>query len=152
MARLWDSSRQSKGYALSSLTSDPDVMGVPRSELRGKTSMKQLFGKPNIKKDGTPGKLVVLPPVEEIQTDPETYGKWVDYSAYDAEVTWKLAVELERKLKEIQTDPETYGKWVDYSAYDAEVTWKLAVELERKLKEMLCHGDGVDPSLAATLP
>jgi len=117
MARLWDSSRQSKGYALSSLTSDPDVMGVPRSELRGKTSMKQLFGKPNIKKDGTPGKLVVLPPVEEIQTD-----------------------------------PETYGKWVDYSAYDAEVTWKLAVELERKLKEMRCHGDGVDPLLAATLP
>ena len=117
MARLWDSSRQSKGYALSSLTSDPEVMGVPRSELRGKTSMKQLFGKPNIKKDGTPGKLVVLPPVEEIQTD-----------------------------------PETYGKWVDYSAYDAEVTWKLAVELERKLKEMRCHGDGVDPSLAATLP
>ena len=117
MARLWDSSRQSKGYALSSLTSDPEVMGVSRSELRGKTSMKQLFGKPNIKKDGTPGKLVVLPPVEEIQTD-----------------------------------PETYGKWVDYSAYDAEVTWKLAVELERKLKEMRCHGDGVDPSLAATLP
>ena len=33
----------------------PVVMGVPKAELRGKVSMKELFGRPKLKKDRTPG-------------------------------------------------------------------------------------------------
>ena len=54
-ARLWDSGRKGKGYSLEALTSDPVVVGVPKAELRGKVSMKELFGRPKLKKDGTPG-------------------------------------------------------------------------------------------------
>ncbi len=62
MARLWDSSRTGKGYSLEALTKDADVMrdamDGENDELRSKISMKELFGKPNVKKDGTDGKLV----------------------------------------------------------------------------------------------
>ena len=59
MARLWDSSRALKGYSLEALTSDDEVMydagegfDVNRSKSAG---LKELFGRPNLKKDGTEG-------------------------------------------------------------------------------------------------
>jgi DNA polymerase-1 len=62
MARLWDSSRTGKGYSLEALTNDKDVMrgafdddGADRIQ---KIGMKKKFGKPNVKKDGSDGKLV----------------------------------------------------------------------------------------------
>lgn len=42
--------------------------------------------------------LTVLPPVEELQTDPQTRAKWIDYSAYDAKATWQLAQALKKQL------------------------------------------------------
>ena len=42
--------------------------------------------------------LTVLPPVEELQTDPQTRSKWIDYSAYDAKATWQLAQALKKQL------------------------------------------------------
>lgn len=42
--------------------------------------------------------LTILPPVEELQTDPSTRGKWIDYSAYDAKATWQLAQALRKQL------------------------------------------------------
>lgn len=42
--------------------------------------------------------LTILPPVEELQTDPETRAKWIDYSAYDAKATWQLAQALRKAL------------------------------------------------------
>ena len=42
--------------------------------------------------------LTILPPVEELQTDPETRAKWIDYSAYDAKATWQLAQALKKAL------------------------------------------------------
>ena len=42
--------------------------------------------------------LTVLPPVEELQTDPQTRVKWIDYSAYDAKATWQLAQALKKQL------------------------------------------------------
>ena len=76
----------------------------PTSEgdVRGKVSMKKLFGKPNIKKDGTAGKLTVLPPVHELQSGEDTRWQWVNYSAYDAKSTWDLYVALEEELKEMK--------------------------------------------------
>ncbi|KAL3138383.1 hypothetical protein ABBQ32_006185 [Trebouxia sp. C0010 RCD-2024] len=98
MARLWDSSRQGKGYSLESLTGDKKLMADYAADLRSKTGMKSLFGRKNIKKDNTEGKLTVLPPVEELQTDPQTRAKWIDYSAYDAKATWQLAQALKKQL------------------------------------------------------
>ena len=43
--------------------------------------------------------LTVLPPVEELQTDPQTRAKWIDYSAYDAKATWQLAKALKKQLE-----------------------------------------------------
>ena len=43
--------------------------------------------------------LTVLPSVEELQTDPQTRAKWIDYSAYDAKATWQLAQALKQQLK-----------------------------------------------------
>jgi len=99
MARLWDSSRVGRGgYSLEALSSDKDLMGATE-DLRGKVSMKKLFGKPNLKKDGTEGKLTVLPPVHELQSREDTYWRWVNYSAYDAKSTWDLHAALESELR-----------------------------------------------------
>lgn len=58
MARLWDSSRVGRGgYGLEALSSDPALCPPEEGSVRGKISMKKLFGKKNIKKDGTEGKV-----------------------------------------------------------------------------------------------
>lgn len=51
-----------------------------------KTPMKELFGVPKLKKDGTPGNVLVLPPIDEIQTRPDMRKEFIKYSAYDAQV------------------------------------------------------------------
>lgn len=58
MARLWDSSRVGRGgYSLEALSGDANLMGEGEEPVRGKVSMKKLFGQRNIKADGTPGKV-----------------------------------------------------------------------------------------------
>ncbi|PSC72198.1 DNA polymerase I chloroplastic mitochondrial [Micractinium conductrix] len=100
MARLWDSSRQGRGgYGLEALSGDKGVMGEG-VDVRGKVSMKQLFGKKNIKKDGTEGKLTVMPEVHELQRGVETCWPWVMYSAFDAKSTWDLYCRLRDKLQD----------------------------------------------------
>jgi hypothetical protein len=51
-------------------------------------SPQVLFGRPNIKKDGMPGKLTVIPPMEVLQTEEATRAKFISYSCRDAEATW----------------------------------------------------------------
>lgn len=87
LARLLDSARTvvQGGYSLEGLTSDKSLMngywgGMDIEEVVGKRSMKHLFGKPNIKKNGEEGKLRVVPPVEELQTQAEWRDKWIHYS------------------------------------------------------------------------
>ena len=102
MARLYDSSRLTKGgYSLESLSGDSKLLGE-KAKVFKKTSMKEIFGKPNIKKDGTEGKLVVLPPVDELQQGEETRGKWIKYCTLDAEATWHLYQALEGNLFETE--------------------------------------------------
>lgn len=107
LARLWDSSRRTKGgYSLEALTGDRKLMShaPPRSEselLTGKISMKSIFGKKKIKKDGTEGKLVTIAPVEELQrNDPKT---WICYSVLDSVSTLRLFESLKAQLMT--------GKW-----------------------------------------
>ncbi|XP_019095171.1 PREDICTED: DNA polymerase I A, chloroplastic/mitochondrial isoform X1 [Camelina sativa] len=102
MARLWDSSRRiSGGYSLEALTSDPKVLGATQTkeeaEFLGKISMKTIFGKRKLKKDGSEGKMVVIPPVEELQR--EDREAWISYSALDAISTLKLYESMSKKLQ-----------------------------------------------------
>lgn len=93
MARLWDASRK-EGYSLAVLTDE--LTG------RAKTPMKELFGRPVLKKDGSPGRKVELPPVEELQTSPMTRDDWIGYSVYDAQGTWLLHERLKGFLEETE--------------------------------------------------
>ncbi|KAF4038940.1 DNA polymerase family A [Phytophthora infestans] len=91
MARLWNTARfQNGGYSLESLTAD--------LLLQRKKPMKELFGIPKLKKDGSKGKERIMPTVEELQRFPEFRKRWIRYSVYDAESTWFLHRVLQDKL------------------------------------------------------
>lgn len=101
MARLWNSSRRTEGgYSLEALTRDSIVMSDakrgPGEEVLGKVSMKNIFGRKKLKKDGSEGKLITIPPVEELQRDERKL--WICYSALDSISTLGLYESLEKKL------------------------------------------------------
>lgn len=135
MARLLDTAREN-GYSLEALTSD--LVG------RRKRPMKEVFGVPRRRKDGSDGSLVDIPPVEVLQRDPIYRSKWIRYSCFDAEGTWLIRRELEKRLREqswldkgdtlfsyywlhmrpfgeVLTDMERRGVRVDASKYLANV-------------------------------
>lgn len=95
MARLWDTSRAGagSGYSLEALTTD--LLG------RRKKPMKEIFGVARLRKDGSAGSLIDVPPVEVLQRDPRFRKNWITYSAYDAEGTWLLREQLQEKLQEM---------------------------------------------------
>lgn len=105
LARLFDSSRQADGgYSLEALTSDPKIMSQGNSDddvelISGKMSMKSIFGKKKLKKDGTEGKVITLPPVDVLQR--EERKSWIRYSALDAMNTLKLFNCLKEKLMHV---------------------------------------------------
>ncbi|CAI5726544.1 hypothetical protein KXD40_002256 [Peronospora effusa] len=91
MARLWNTARfQNGGYSLEALTAD--------LLLQRKKPMKELFGIPKLKKDGSKGKERIMPTVEELQRFPDFRKRWIRYSVYDAESTWFLHRVLQQKL------------------------------------------------------
>uniref|UniRef100_A0A5B7BSS7 DNA-directed DNA polymerase n=1 Tax=Davidia involucrata TaxID=16924 RepID=A0A5B7BSS7_DAVIN len=102
MARLWDSSRRMVGgYSLEALTSEPKVMsgaGSCHDNNFSKVSMKTIFGRRKVKKDGSEGKIITIPPVEELQR--EERRPWICYSALDSINTLNLYVSLKKKLSE----------------------------------------------------
>lgn len=55
-------------------------------ELVEKRSMKERFGVPSVKRDGTLGRVLSLPPMQVLQLGEEFRAEWVDYSAQDAKV------------------------------------------------------------------
>ena len=98
MARLWDASRLA-GYSLEVLTDE--LLG------RRKVPMKELFGVPKLKNDGTPGKTILMPPVDDLQTNPLSRPEWIQYSCYDAQGTWELYQNLASKLRDMRWEGET---------------------------------------------
>jgi len=102
MARLQDTSRAKygagMGYSLEALTGD--ILK------RRKKPMKEIFGVARLRKDGSEGSLVDVPPVEVLQRDPRFRMQWIVYSAFDAEGTWMLREELQEMLEEMP--------WVSY--------------------------------------
>ncbi|XP_042400816.1 DNA polymerase I B, chloroplastic/mitochondrial-like [Zingiber officinale] len=105
LARLFDSSRTTDGdYSLEALTSDPKIMSQGNSVddvelISGKMSMKSIFGKKKLKKDGTEGKIITLRPVDVLQR--EERRSWIRYSALDAVNTLKLFNRLKEKLMHV---------------------------------------------------
>ncbi|XP_050941666.1 DNA polymerase I B, chloroplastic/mitochondrial-like [Cucumis melo] len=151
MARLWDSSRRvSGGYSLEALSSDRNVMSGAElgqeKELIGKVSMKTIFGRKKKKMDGSEGKLVVIPPVEELQR--EERKPWVSYSALDSICTLKLYKSLKNKLSNMPW--ERNGKEIPgqtmFNFY--EEYWKPFGEL---LVKMETEGMLVDRSYLAEI-
>ena len=146
MARLWDSSRTGRGgYSLEALTTEEDLMGpLDMSDARGKISMKKIFGRKNIKKDGTEGKLIILPPIEELQSSPDTRWDWVNYSAYDAKATWDLHEALVLKLMNIYTtpDPDVYRAYQD-SNIEIKTLWDIYCHIWRPFGNLLTDLEAV---------
>ncbi|CAN1172171.1 DNA polymerase I A, chloroplastic/mitochondrial [Linum perenne] len=100
MARLFDSARCTKGgYSLESLTGDERVMSGAKTcykELIGKVSMKTIFVKNKLKKDGSEGKTTIMASVEELQREDREC--WICYSALDAISTLQLYESLKKQL------------------------------------------------------
>lgn len=69
---------------------------------------------PQIRKDGTEGVEVILPPLSALQRDPKYVRNFVRYSTYDAEATWLLRNELEKKLRAMTWNKGT-SMWDFYS-------------------------------------
>lgn len=119
MARLWDSSRRTDGgYSLEALTSDSKVMSSAilseDENLVGKLSMKTIFGRKKVKKDGKEGKITTVAPVEELQR--EEREPWICYSALDSISTLKLYESLKSKLSQMdwKIDGEKRGNMFDF--------------------------------------
>uniref|UniRef100_A0A061RMH8 DNA polymerase I n=2 Tax=Tetraselmis sp. GSL018 TaxID=582737 RepID=A0A061RMH8_9CHLO len=111
MARLFDASRLQgggPGYSLEALSRDMEVMKELNMDIEPKISMKDLFEKPVIKKDGTEGKLRVMPPVHEIQLDVAKRPLWIHYSALDAKATWELYLALRKHLVKMDCHPNGF--------------------------------------------
>lgn len=157
MARLWDSSRRNEGgYSLEALTSNKKVMdGAPISdsdvknesqysmniELIGKISMKTIFGKKRLTRDGSEGKVAIVAPVEELQRKERIL--WICYSALDSMSTLRLFESLQSKLENmewvISGNSEAEGSMYEFY----EIYWKPFGEL---LVRMETEGMLVDRS------
>jgi 3'-5' exonuclease len=94
MARLEDSSRSREGngngYSLEALTEE--LVG------RRKRPMKEIFGIKRLRKDGSEGSIIDLPPIEVMQRDPGYRSKWIEYGCYDAQGTFLIHKELRKRL------------------------------------------------------
>ncbi|KAJ0975125.1 hypothetical protein J5N97_017090 [Dioscorea zingiberensis] len=131
LARLWNSSRRlDGGYSLEALTSDPRVISKQTfsdsSQKRktnlsldddlfvGKISMKSIFGKKKVKKDGSEGKLITMDPVETLQRS--TRIPWICYSALDSISTLRLYDSLKVKLEKMEwlVDGRERGNMYDF--------------------------------------
>lgn len=73
MARVWRTDLKTRGgYSLEAISEL--LLGTAAK----KVSMKDLFAAPRLKKDGSPGKVVILPPLADIQRDPALRARWIE--------------------------------------------------------------------------
>ncbi|CAL9098054.1 unnamed protein product [Musa textilis] len=122
LTRLWDSSRRvNGGYSLEALTSDPNVMSLKKFHvadelIMGKISMKSIFGKKKLKKDGSEGKLIALAPIDVLQREERKL--WVCYSALDSIRTYELFDNLKAKLLGMQWSLDGVNRGTMYNFYE----------------------------------
>lgn len=93
-------------------------------------SMKTVFNKRKIKKDGSEGKLRTSVPVEELQRGERI--SWISYSALDSVSTLKLFESLKRKLLDIKWVLEgvIMGSMYDFYEEDWRPFGELLVKME----------------------
>jgi len=131
MARLQNTSRMKNGgggYSLEALTAD-------LLNLR-KRPMKEIFGVPRIRKDGTPGSIVDVPPIDILQRDPKFRKNFITYSCYDAVGTWKLHQRLVAMLKNMD--------WISKETNLYDYYWQNMREFGEVLTDMERRGIRVD--------
>eukprot|EP00594_Rhizosolenia_setigera_P005159 CAMPEP_0178949760 /NCGR_PEP_ID=MMETSP0789-20121207/6247_1 /TAXON_ID=3005 /ORGANISM="Rhizosolenia setigera, Strain CCMP 1694" /LENGTH=1085 /DNA_ID=CAMNT_0020630353 /DNA_START=111 /DNA_END=3371 /DNA_ORIENTATION=+ len=92
-ARLMHPNPMFRGYSLEALSAD--LLN------QRKKPMKEIFGVPRIRKDGSEGSIVDIPPVEVLQRDPKHRVPWIRYSAYDAKSTWQIRDILAKLLEKM---------------------------------------------------
>lgn len=158
MARLENTARsrismtggaEMNGYSLEALTAS--LLN------RRKQPMKEIFGVKRLRKDGSEGSMVDIPPVEVMQRDPRFRSRWILYSSYDAKSTYNLREVLEKRLKkrkwlsdsnnmydyyfmhmrpfgEVLTDMERRGIRVDARDYLAKAEQNAREDRERHSK------------------
>lgn len=63
-----------------------------------KVNVKETFGFYKMLKSGEQGKILLFPDIEEMHTDEKYVEKWIEYSAFDAEITYFLRETLAKKL------------------------------------------------------
>jgi len=71
-----------------------------------KIDIKHAFGFYKTLKDGTQGKTLVFPDIEEMHTTAKYTEKWVEYSVFDAEITYFLRETLAYELCNIKIENE----------------------------------------------
>ena len=120
MARLSDTSRMK--YSLESLTED--LLG------QRKIPMKEIFGVPRPRKDGSPGAIIDLPAIEVMQRDPKFRENWIKYSAFDAKSTYNLYEHLRAKLTQTSWIKEL--NMMDYYNMHMRPFGELLTDLERR--------------------
>ena len=126
MARLADPSHGIGGYSLQSLSNkyeddivllkeqmiktmleDPNIDKKTKKNLEiykenytriKKFNMRQLFGYFKKLKNGNVGKVIIFPDIMEMHTNPLFVKDWVEYSCFDAEITYFLRETLRIKL------------------------------------------------------
>lgn len=71
-----------------------------------KVNIKETFGFYKQLKDGTEGKILMFPDIEQMHTDDRYVRPWVDYSCFDAEITYFLRETLSHLLCAMKTNEE----------------------------------------------
>lgn len=71
-----------------------------------KINIKETFGFYKQLKDGTEGKILMFPDIEEMHTDSRYVRPWVEYSTFDAEITFFLRETLAYQLAQLRTNEE----------------------------------------------
>jgi len=125
MARLQDTSRSKNGsgYSLEALTGEMLSMR--------KRPMKEIFGVPRIKKDGTPGSILDVPPIEVLQRDPRFRRNFIIYSCYDAVGTYDLHEHLKALLKDMTWVSEDTNLY-DYYFNNMRQFGEVLTDMERR--------------------
>ncbi len=159
LARLYDPARVPHDYSLASLSEiyfheiatakekmfvylrekykndPPKLESLSRyeqtSKKRTKIDLKHTFGFYKTLKNGGQGKTLLFPDIEEMHTNPKYVNKWIEYSSFDAEITYFLRESLASALCQMPIKNENMRNMYDlYCKY-----WlpfgELLTDLER---------------------
>jgi DNA polymerase-1 len=78
-----------------------------------KIDIKHTFGFYKTLKDGAQGKTLVFPDIEEMHTSAKYVEKWVEYSVFDAEITYFLREALTYELCNVKIESENMRSMYD---------------------------------------